>query len=141
MFYRHVLFRNSCYNCKYTTTQRNTDFTIADYWGIGENAPRFNDNKGVSLVLVHSDKGREIIKEIKDNFDMERTNIETSMQPQLSKPIWKGYDYNSFWKAYRKAPGKTIKKYFFPSKIRKVYLSIEKTGKKLVKKVINLIKK
>ena len=141
MFYRHVMFRPSCYNCKYTTTGRNSDFTIADYWGIGKNAPRFDDNKGVSLVLVHSDKSRKIFEEIKEYLDIEQTNIKTSMQPQLSKPIWKGYDYNFFWKAYRKNPEKAIKKYFFPSKIRKVYLSIEKIGKKAIKKVIRLIKK
>lgn len=28
------------------------DITIADYWGIEKVAPEFDDNKGVSLVLV-----------------------------------------------------------------------------------------
>ena len=141
MFYRHVLFRSSCYNCKYTTTQRNTDFTIADYWGIDKNAPRFDDNKGVSLVLVHTNKGREIIKEIKDSLDMEQTNVETSLQPQLNKPIWKGYDYNAFWKAYRKNPQKAIKKYFVPSALRTGYLKLEKKAKQTIKKILKKIKK
>ena len=34
MFYSNVLFRESCYNCKYTKLNRNSDFTIADCWGI-----------------------------------------------------------------------------------------------------------
>lgn len=141
MFYRHILFRSSCYNCKYTTTQRNSDFTIADYWGIGKNAPRFDDNRGVSLVLVHNDKARVVLDEIKDCFDMEKTKIETSMQPQLSKPIWKGYDYNTFWKKYKNNPAKTVKKYFFPGPIRRGYLKLEKTAKKTLKKILKKIKK
>jgi len=136
VFYRHVLFRDSCYNCKYTTTQRLSDFTIADYWGISKNAPRFDDNRGVSLVLVHSDKAKRVFEEIKTLFNLEKTNIETSLQPQLRKPISKGAEYGAFWKKYKKFPLKAIKKYFFPNACRRVFLKFEKSAKRFIKKII-----
>ncbi len=141
IFYRHIIFRPSCYNCKYTTPNRKSDFTIADYWGIGKNVPRLDDNKGVSLVLVHTKKGKSLLEDIKQLFDIEQTNLATSMQPQLSKPIWKGYDCGAFWKKYKKNPTKAVRKYFFPSKMRRVYLKVEKFGKQTVKKMLKKIKK
>lgn len=115
-FYSHVMFRESCYNCKYTTPNRKTDFTIADYWGIENNAPEFDDNKGVSLVLVRGEKGKRIFADIQDKIRVIPTKIETSLQPQLMHPIEKGRKYDRFWADYLKDEKKAVKKYFFPSK-------------------------
>lgn len=38
------------------------DITIADYWGIEKVAPEFDDNKGVSLVLVNNEAGKKPLK-------------------------------------------------------------------------------
>ena len=45
VFYNHVLFRDSCFNCKYTTTNRKSDLTVGDFWGIEKVTEDFNDNK------------------------------------------------------------------------------------------------
>ena len=136
VFYRHILFRESCYNCKYTTTNRNSDFTIADYWGIGKNVPEFDDNKGCSLVLIHSNKAKSIFEEIKDYLEVRKTDIETSMQPQLQRPIWKGWDYKFFWKRYKKNPSKTIGMFFFPNKRTEMFWRAERGMKDIIKKVM-----
>lgn len=127
-FYSHCMFRESCYNCKYTTPNRKTDFTIADYWGIEKNVPEFDDNKGVSLVLVRGEKANKIFAEIQDSLRVVQTKLDNSLQPQLIHPIEKGNNYNKFWKDYLKNKNKAIKKYFFPSKPRQ---SISKFFNKL----------
>lgn len=50
--------RPSCYSCPYKDINHPGDITIADYWGIDNAAPGFNDDKGVSLVLINSDEGK-----------------------------------------------------------------------------------
>lgn len=137
VFYSHVMFREACYNCKYTTPNRKTDFTIADYWGIENNVPEFDDNKGVSLVLVRGEKGKRIFTEIEDELKIVKTKLETSLQPQLIHPIEKGKQYDRFWKNYLDNKNKAIKKYFFPSKIKIFFKKVKNKINKVIKHVVN----
>ena len=45
--------------CK--TEKRISDITIADFWGIQNEYPELDDDKGTSFVITHSDKGQKII--------------------------------------------------------------------------------
>ncbi|MDQ4678546.1 Coenzyme F420 hydrogenase/dehydrogenase, beta subunit C-terminal domain, partial [Stenotrophomonas maltophilia group sp. RNC7] len=58
-FLYSLYLRKSCYNCKYAKTPRESDVTIADFWGIGNEIP-FNHSieQGISLVLTNSNKGK-----------------------------------------------------------------------------------
>ena len=51
---KYCMLRPSCYNCNYCTTNRCSDFTIGDFWGIEKTSPEFNDGDGVSLVICHT---------------------------------------------------------------------------------------
>ena len=61
LFLKDVCLRESCYNCKYKTAKRIADITIADFWGIQNEYPELDDDKGTSFVITHSDKGQKII--------------------------------------------------------------------------------
>ena len=63
------------------------DITIADYWGIEKAAPEFDDNKGVSLVLVNNEKADSIFENVKIELKWKSTRIEDSMQPPLKAPF------------------------------------------------------
>lgn len=54
--------RKSCYSCKY---KLNSDIIVGDFWGIELSQPEIDDNKGISLVISTSEKGKEILKKIK----------------------------------------------------------------------------
>ena len=58
-FYGHTVLRPSCYECPYKSVMHPGDITIADYWGIEKAAPEFDDNKGISLVLVNNEAGEK----------------------------------------------------------------------------------
>lgn len=134
IFYAHVMFRESCYNCKYTTPNRKTDFTIADYWGIEKNAPQFDDNKGVSLVLVRTQKAKDIFNSL-NNIRVVKTDLQNSLQPQLQHPQYKGKYYSRFWGDYLKDNNRAINKYFFPSRLRLLMLNEKKTIGKILRKL------
>ena len=61
--------RKVCFDCKYANQERIGDITIGDFWGIDKILPKLNDKKGVSLVLSNTEKGTELIKEIKTYID------------------------------------------------------------------------
>ena len=58
-FLRNVCIRPSCHACPFKKLNRVSDITIADFWGIENVAPDMDDDKGTSLVLIHSKKGEQ----------------------------------------------------------------------------------
>lgn len=87
LFYQHVMFRRSCEKCHFCNTQRPSDITIADFWGWEKTDPNINkDDKGVSLILVNTDKGRALFEAIKNDLNYTPAKIENCMQPNLQRP-------------------------------------------------------
>lgn len=66
-FIGNICLRSSCSDCIAKGVDRCTDFTLGDYWGIWNQHPEFDDNKGTSVVFVHSQKGREILNQVREN--------------------------------------------------------------------------
>ena len=67
-FLEHISCKEECIRCKYRKFERVGDITIGDYWGVED-----NDDKGVSLVLVNSLKGKSIFEKInQSNFNYKR---------------------------------------------------------------------
>lgn len=61
-----VSLRPSCYECKYKGSERFADITVGDFWGIGALNPELDENKGTSLVIINSQKGRDAFDSIGD---------------------------------------------------------------------------
>ena len=66
-----LYLRPSCYNCRYKGIDRLSDFTLGDYWGIWNQLPEFQDELGVSLVLLHSPKAAELWREISPQLEFQ----------------------------------------------------------------------
>ena len=97
LFYGHSILRPCCYECPYKSVIHPGDITIADYWGIEKAAPEFDDNKGVSLVLINNEKGNEVFDAIKDRVKWQETRLEDSMQPPLIAPFPEPENRKNFW--------------------------------------------
>ena len=63
MFLRDYCLRPSCYECV-AKQHKLSDLTIADFWGINDVLPEMNSGKGVSLVIVRTNKGLELFNRI-----------------------------------------------------------------------------
>ncbi len=57
--------RRSCYQCHFKSLKRESDLTLADFWGGEQQVPELCDNKGTSLVLIHSEKGAALFENLK----------------------------------------------------------------------------
>ena len=117
LYYSHNMLRESCFNCPYTTPNRKSDITIGDAWGVEKILPNLDDNKGLSLSILHSEKGKAFFKEaIKDHFCV-KVYLSDFLQPQLLYPPKKGEQYDCFWQDFKtNNSDRFIKKWFFPSK-------------------------
>ena len=64
MFLQNLCLRPSCYSCAFKKVNRVSDITLADFWGCEQVCPDLNDDKGLSLILVHSVKGKALFEKI-----------------------------------------------------------------------------
>lgn len=79
LFLENIALRKSCYSCKFKKLARQSDITIADFWGIDKINPKINDEKGVSAVLINSKKGERLFENIRNDieyYNADITNIE-----------------------------------------------------------------
>lgn len=63
-FLNDLCLRPSCYSCSFKTLKRQADITLADFWGVQNVLPEMDDNKGTSLIIIHSAKGRMLFDSI-----------------------------------------------------------------------------
>lgn len=79
--------RQSCANCPYANMLRVGDITIGDFWGWEEFYQEWNDNKGVNLLFVNSDKGRQYFGSVRNLFNVKLSNADECIQPQLKTHV------------------------------------------------------
>lgn len=59
-FLNNLILRPSCAACSFKGTHRAADITLADFWGIKEVCPDFFPQEGCSMVMINSEKGRNL---------------------------------------------------------------------------------
>lgn len=70
-FLQGLYFRNSCNNCQYKGDGHNSDIIIGDLWGADKEQLKKTKYKGISAVILNSDKGKELFEKINYNFSYE----------------------------------------------------------------------
>lgn len=68
LFLNNYTLRPSCYDCKFSKIPRIADISLGDFWGVEGKYAEFSDDKGTSLILVNSEKGQELLENIKDKI-------------------------------------------------------------------------
>lgn len=80
LFCNDYISRPSCENCKFKGYSRVSDITLGDFWGIWDIDPEMDDNKGTSVVLLQSEKGKKLWDEIKDKIKCKQVTLEQASQ-------------------------------------------------------------
>ena len=79
MFLRNYCLRPSCYECE-AKLVRCADLTLADFWGINFVAPEMNDNKGVSLVIIRSQRGQSLFDTIQEKLCYKKVDYNAAIK-------------------------------------------------------------
>ena len=103
-FLSNLYLRPSCYKCTAKNGASGSDLTIADFWGIQNYHPEFDDDKGVSVIFVHTDKGKAVIEILKAKIDVLESNISEAIESNLSyfQSVCVPEKYTIFWKKYKR---------------------------------------
>lgn len=101
LFYRHYILRESCHNCPFTNLHRVSDITFGDFWGWGKVSDRFGDNKGISLILANSAKGRELLDAASSVMLLQPSNTRDCLQAQLMHPAERPSNKDKFLSDYQ----------------------------------------
>lgn len=98
-FLRNVCLRDSCYNCSFKKMNRLSDITLADFWGIQRVKPELYDNKGTSLVIINSEKGKELFESIEKEIIKEEVDINEAIigNPSMVKSSTKDKNREKFF--------------------------------------------
>lgn len=75
-FSKNLCLRPSCYSCNAKGISRNSDITLADFWAIKKFVPHLFDDKGASLIFIHSEKGKYIVDKEKSNLELWKVDLE-----------------------------------------------------------------
>ena len=142
-FLKDIYLRPSCFECEFKKPHTTADITLGDYWGVSGIHPEFTDESGISLIFVHSQKGKDIFAKISTKLEVLESDFDyaTKCNPSIVRhaPIQpkrkQFFDLLEQGVELQEAIEKCIKPTLMQRVKGKGYGALSK-GKRLVKKVI-----
>lgn len=83
-FQKYITLRPSCYECKWAQTERVSDLTLADFWGVESATDRWDRTAHPSLIFINTDKGRDCFEAIKPQIDWIEVTKEDAIRENSS---------------------------------------------------------
>ena len=118
LFLHNLCLRPSCSNCPSKSGKCNSDISLADYWGIIRITPKMYDNKGTSLLLINTSKGKDIFYELDSKF-AETSYIQAlRFNPAIENSCLVTNDSVEFWSLFNRSKLQDIEEFlkrFTPS--------------------------
>lgn len=98
-FLQDVYLRPSCYSCKFKKINRVSDITVADFWGIENILLKMDDDKGTSLIVVHSEKGKQLFDKLSEKMILNGVNLNEAIKynPSMISSVKYNEKRNSFF--------------------------------------------
>ncbi len=102
-YLQNTVMRESCYNCKYKGNNNLADLIIGDYWGIEVTNNEFFDEKGVSSLIVNTEKGNKFLEKIEffkfveyvDGNYSEILKYNPSIEQSIKRPLERNIVFSS----------------------------------------------
>lgn len=88
-FLSDLYLRPSCHGCSFKTIHRQSDITLADFWGVQNVFPEMDDDKGISVVMVNTEKGQMLFDKIKESLILNDKEIEIGLIEKYNPSIIK----------------------------------------------------
>lgn len=77
LFLGNLLLKESCYDCPSRKFKSKSDITLGDFWGAEVELTEYDDNKGISAVIINTLKGQKIFYQIEKLIQKEEVSIDT----------------------------------------------------------------
>jgi len=142
-FLKGDISRENCYECKYASGSRQGDFTMGDYWGIEKAHPEIITENGVSVLLINSKKGMEMIGQLQKFLTLTESTFEQAkvQNGQLRQPTAKSERREGILKTWREGGYHAIAdEYYKLNKkqlmVLRLKMMIPQSAKKSIKKLL-----
>lgn len=103
-FVGDLCLRPSCHRCSFKGLNRCADFTLGDYWGVWDQVPAMSDNKGTSIVLVHTEKAKALWDKLSPAMVVRPVDVRRCMEQNpaaLQSAKYDAENRNSFLHRYQ----------------------------------------
>lgn len=102
-FVSNTSTRPSCYACKFKGEERVSDFTAWDCYNIYQYDKHRDDNKGSSHMMVHTEKGKQLIREIEKYLNLQKVDTQKAVasEPALTESALPSEMREDFFRKYR----------------------------------------
>lgn len=135
-FLKDVCLRPSCYDCEFKGVNRQSDVTLADFWGIQNILPNMDDDKGTSLVMVNSEAGEILFNNMKNEMIYQEVDIAEAIKfnsAAIRSPI-RNPKRDGFMNERNLMPfNKLVDKYC----IETTFVKLKKKIKRVIKKALS----
>lgn len=139
-FLSSLNYTENCYFCRYATEKRVGDITIGDSWG--SELSNEEIDKGISLILCQTEKGKELLKNLEIFY--KKVDLKTAIKNnhQLNHPARMPLKREQFFKEIKKGKkynfvvAKIYPKVCLKQEIKKIVFKIRGGEKKEVYRVI-----
>lgn len=81
LFLEDKCLRPSCHDCCFKALDRPSDLTLGDAWGIEKILPDMDDDKGTSLIFVHSERGEALLGAVAPRMEYRQVDGEKALPP------------------------------------------------------------
>ena len=133
LFLSDIALRQSCFNCNFKLGNKYSDITLGDFWGIKNHYPEMYNKSGVSAIIINTEKGNEIFKEIINNLEYKECKLEeiVSGNPSIKISGKEPKNRNKFFKeidklSVQELSNKYKKKFSILNKIKRKIKSLIK---------------
>lgn len=83
-FLSELLNRRSCHDCKFRKLRSGADITLGDFWGVEHEFPKLDDDKGISLLMLNTEKGLNLFSEISKRIEFYETDYNSACKYNLA---------------------------------------------------------
>lgn len=80
LFAQNMTLRPSCYNCPARNGRSGSDITLGDLWSVASVVPEMNDDRGVSLVCINTEKGRNAFDSLMGSLEVKEVAYEKAVK-------------------------------------------------------------
>ena len=120
MFLKNDCLRESCYACKVKEAGSTADITIGDFWGVEHAEPEMDNSMGVSLVLIHTEKGRRAFEQIPSGMTTGRTDYDRaiSYNSAMTQSVARPMERDCFFEDMRQLGWDKLEKKYASEKLK-----------------------
>ena len=119
LFLKNVCLRESCYHCRVKEKGFFSDITIGDLWGVEQILPETDSSRGVSLAIVHTEKGNVFFEQAGSRMDVIDVDYKkaVSHNPSLTNSVKRPPERDRFFYDLEKLSWSKLEKRYLEDRL------------------------